>query len=340
MLAWCACGQLEERAWKSHKKPPRISFDHTTYELGEIRQGDVVEHDFPFLNIGELDLTIDRTRSTAECIVTLPGGHTIRKTTGGVVRAALDTAGQSGKLRRTITVYTNDPRKRTVALTLVGTVVADVAVVPKQLYVGSVIRGLRVPKVFIVTSRNESIRIGVRSEDNPYVRLLSNPSLDSPNTAELELQVAGDAPFGPFEQLVRIPTNSPDQPVLRLRIAGIVQPNVTATPHRLTFGDVPRNVDTVRQLLVRNRGHAPVRVKTAEWDPRFGSVEIDTLREGHRYRIRAILRAGVAPGDITSVLRLTTDDPTQERIEIPVEGRVMEETHRPGETAADAPERR
>jgi hypothetical protein len=140
----------------------------------------------------------------------------------------------------------------------------------------------------------------------------------------LEVNVAADAPFGPFDKIVRVATNSPDQPVLRLRVAGIVRPNVTAAPERLTFGDTPRNATTTRQLLVRNRGEAPVRVKTAEWEPSFGSVQVDTLREGRRYRIRATVGPDTAAGDITSVLRLTTDDPSQPQIEIPVEGRVVD----------------
>jgi hypothetical protein len=334
LLIGCACGQLEERAWKSHKKPPRVSFDHTTYDLGEIRQGETVEHDFPFRNLGELDLTIDRTRSTPECVVTMPAGRSVRKFTGGVVRAELDTSGHAGELRRTITVYTNDPRKRTVLLRLTGTVVADVAAHPRQLYIGSVIRGALAPRAFTVVSRNESIRIGAASENNAYVTLRSTASPDSPNAAQLELRVTDDAPFGPFDEIIRIPTSSPDQPVLRLRVAGIVRPNVTASPDRLVFGDVPRDGARVRQLLVRNRGHEPVRVKAAEWDPSFGSVQIDTLRDGRRYRIRATLAVDAAVGDISSVVRLTTDDPKRPQIEIPVEGRIVE-VDSTGSTAPD-----
>lgn len=324
LFAVCSCGQFEEHAWKSHKKPPRISFDHARYELGEVREGEAVEHAFPFRNLGELDLTIDRTRSTVDCVATLPAGRTVRAKTSGVLQVALDTSGQAGELRRTITVYTNDPRKRTVLLTLAGTVVADVVVDPKQLYVGPVTRGLLASKTFTATVRNESIRVGAASEENPYVTLRTKISPDGTNDLALEIQVAGDAPFGPFDQIVRVPTSSPHQPALRLRVAGIVRPNVTASPDRLTFGDVPRNGAAVRQLLVRNRGHHPVRVTTAEWAPRFGSVEIDTLREGRRYRIRATLGNDVAAGNITSAIRLTTDDPEQPQIEIPVEGRVVE----------------
>jgi hypothetical protein len=319
-----SCGQFEERAWKSHKKPPRVSFDHVVYELGEIRQGEVVAHDFSFRNLGELDLTVDRTRSTPECAVTLPAGSTVKREGSGIVRVELDTSDQAGELRRTITVYTNDPRKRTVLLTLAGSVVADVAVEPNQLYVGSVTRGSLVERTFTVTPRNASIRVGASSDDNRYFTLRSMTSPNDGDATQLQVHVADDAPFGAFDQIARVPTSSPDQPVLRLRVAGIVRPDLTASPDRLTFGDVPRDVGAAHQLLVRHRGRGRVRVTAAEWIPSFGSIEVETLREGHRYRIRATLNQGIAPGDLASVLRLTTDDPAQPVIEIPVEGRVVD----------------
>jgi hypothetical protein len=293
------------------------------HELGEIRQGEVVKHDFSFRNLGELDLTVDRTRSTRECAVTLPAGSTVKREGSGIVRVTLDTSDQAGELRRTITVYTNDPRKRTVLLMLAGNVVADVAVEPTQLYLGSVTRGSPAEKTFTVTSSNASVRVGARSDDNRYFTLRSMTSPDGSAT-QLQVHVADDAPFGAFDQIARVPTSSPDQPVLRLRVAGIVQPDLTASPDRLTFGDVSRDVGAAHQLLVRNRGRDGVHVTAAEWIPSFGSIEVETLHEGHRYRIRATLNRGIAPGDIASVLRLTTDAPRQPVIEIPVEGRVVD----------------
>lgn len=325
-IAFWGCGKLEERAWKSHKKPPRVSFDHSVFELGEVRQGKVVRHDFPFRNLGELDLTVDRTRSTRECTVTLPTGNSVEKNGSGVVRVELDTSGQAGELRRTVTIYTNDPRKRTVLLTLVGRVVADIFVEPRELYVGSVTRGSLAPTTFAVTTGNKSIRVGTASEDNPYFKLRSIPSPDNSRTTILEVRIADDAPFAPFDQVGRIPTSSPRHPALRLRVVGIVRHNVTASPDSLAFGDVSAETAPTHQLLLRNRGRSRVRVTAAEWVPNFGSVEIDTLREGRRYRIRAKLNPDNPPGDLTSVLRLTTDDAEQPLIEIPVQGQLLEVT--------------
>jgi len=58
----------------------------------------------------------------------------------GEIKATFKSKGYQGKVKKSVTVETNDPKKRTVRLTLKGSVVPDVKVEPRHLNFGKVCR--------------------------------------------------------------------------------------------------------------------------------------------------------------------------------------------------------
>ena len=90
-------------------------------------------------------------------------------------------------------------------------------------------------------------------------------------------------------------------------------------PPRLSFGAVNRAAAPERQVLIQNHRDAPVRITDVEWDAHVAQVEIETVREGFRYRLRAILSDDLEGDTVVGLVTVRTDHPTQGTIEVPLD---------------------
>lgn len=114
------------RAQDARFNAPGIQFENTTFNFGNLRQGEVAEHAFTFRNTGDRPLEIRNVRTSCGCTASewtrepiAPGG------TGRIV-ARFNSAGKSGHQHKTLTVETNIEGEPFMQLILQG----DVAVPP------------------------------------------------------------------------------------------------------------------------------------------------------------------------------------------------------------------
>lgn len=117
--------QLEQK--KEVKKKPRkrakMHFPEKVHDYGFIMQGDTVQHDFYFKNVGNDDLVIKRVEPSCGCTVPLypkgpiaPGGE-------GKISVTFKSAGKLGRQIPSIKVITN--YKRAIKLEMKGYVDAE-----------------------------------------------------------------------------------------------------------------------------------------------------------------------------------------------------------------------
>ena len=94
------------------------------YLFGEVDEGTVVRHEFPFTNTGAQPLLITKARSTCGCTVPdypkepIPPGET------GVITVAFDTKNKYGRQRKPVTITANTLPAMTVVY-VDGTVIND-----------------------------------------------------------------------------------------------------------------------------------------------------------------------------------------------------------------------
>ncbi len=310
-----ACGQERDVA------PPRLVFEETSHDFGRLEPGAAAEHLFRFRNEGDLELTIDQLRSGCACTAALRAPRAVPPHGSGQILARLDTTNLAGPQRATITVYSNDPARRTATLTLAAEIAAAVVIDPPQLYLGPVGRGARVASAATVRALNERVRLGAVIAGGLRFAVQARDLADGRRGKTLDFVIAADAPLGPFEQVVEVHVESGAPSPLRLPVVGTVLPDVTVSPPRLTFGIPAAGKPSARQLLIENRGPAPVHITGVEWDAHLGSVELDTLREGFRYRARAVPHGPLPTSPPASPLRVMTDHADQRVIEVPIEWR-------------------
>jgi hypothetical protein len=91
----------------ANKIPAGIRFKDTYYEFGNIKQGDVVTHDFEFINMTKKPLVI--SNATATCGCTTPSYPFIPVEPGesGVIGIRFNSAHKLGNQSPTITVTSN-----------------------------------------------------------------------------------------------------------------------------------------------------------------------------------------------------------------------------------------
>ena len=102
---------------------PRISFEETTHEYGEIELNSDGAYDFAFTNTGNEPLILSKPRSSCGCTVPswpkepiLPGETNNIKVTYNTKKA--------GSFNKTVTIYSNAKGSSTVVLRIKGKVLA------------------------------------------------------------------------------------------------------------------------------------------------------------------------------------------------------------------------
>lgn len=101
---------------------PNIEMLETSYNFGEMLQGESVTHDFILKNTGEADLIISAAKGSCGCTVPEWPKNPIAKGEDAVIKVTFNSAGKSGKQNKTVTLVTN-AMPNTKVLTINGNVI-------------------------------------------------------------------------------------------------------------------------------------------------------------------------------------------------------------------------
>ncbi len=102
----------------SEANVPVLYFSETKHDFGKVKEGNIVEYTFSFLNTGKEILKINDVRTSCGCTAALVSSEKLEPGAEGTLKVELDTKNRSGKMSRTITIQSNDPRDPTKILTV------------------------------------------------------------------------------------------------------------------------------------------------------------------------------------------------------------------------------
>lgn len=115
---------------------PAIMFDKEVHDFGKVFSGEQVEATFEMSNTGDEKLVIDKVRTSCGCTKTIQGSTELEPDGKSKIVAALDTAGmKAGDKKKSVTVYSNDPKRPKVKLKLLAQVIQELKVEPSDLAV-------------------------------------------------------------------------------------------------------------------------------------------------------------------------------------------------------------
>ena len=101
---------------------PNIEMLETSYNFGEMLQGESVTHDFILKNTGDADLIISAAKGSCGCTVPEWPKTPIAKGEEAAIKVTFNSAGKSGKQNKTVTLVTN-AMPNTKVLTINGNVI-------------------------------------------------------------------------------------------------------------------------------------------------------------------------------------------------------------------------
>lgn len=102
---------------------PTIYFTETQHDFGKVNEGDKVNYTFNFANKGSSVLTIKDIKTSCGCTAALISQDNLTPGQEGTLKVELDTKNRSGKMSRTVTVNSNDPKDPAKVLTIYADIV-------------------------------------------------------------------------------------------------------------------------------------------------------------------------------------------------------------------------
>lgn len=299
----------------------------TSFDAGNVRQGDVVEHAFPVRNPGRSTLTVGIIAlSHPGMKVRMP--PQLRTGETGRVTITWDTRLVQGETTVQALLSFNETESAIVSLK--GNVIPPVEILPYPAVFISGFRGEEVTRVLEVLNHDVAPInvIDVRRED-PHSTGIYSVTLKTIETGQryqLHVELKSDAPAGRSTDVLQIQTDSPRSPAIRVPVNVFVKEDVYINPETVDFGVVRRQASQAwspETFMLKTRHHA-VRVLSVASDLPFLRLSHAGEDSASTHEIRVELQGNPGLGRFSGHIVVRTDDPSFPEVKAPVEGEIIE----------------
>jgi len=106
---------------------PKLVLQQSSFDFGDIKQGEKVSHTFVLSNGGGDLLTITDVKASCGCTAATPEDHELAPGQSTNLVVTFNSAGRMGKQSKTVRIYSNDPENPEMALVITGNVVSATA---------------------------------------------------------------------------------------------------------------------------------------------------------------------------------------------------------------------
>lgn len=230
---WLLLAVLCAGAGTAAAAAPRLGVDKEVFDFGTILQGEKVETIFRLRNDGDAPLLVDRVKTSCGCTAALLSASVLAPGESGEVSTTFDSARFSGSVQKTISVYSNDPERPVLQLTVKGSIRQELLLSPTFVELGNLKPG--VEKIMQVVIRNQGTRpINLREVKvlaSDLTGELSAPLIEAGASATLTLHALPAEGRSMLNGYVIVYTDSKRSPELRIPVYGRIEaPVPTVTP--------------------------------------------------------------------------------------------------------------
>lgn len=123
------------------EKHPRVAVEETKHDFGFLDAAEECAHRFTIRNEGDAPLMLERGPTTCKCTLSHLADKPIPPGASAEIRVASKTEGKVGFFSHSATIYTNDPDRSSVRLTITGTIRTFLGSSPEKLSFAEIRKG-------------------------------------------------------------------------------------------------------------------------------------------------------------------------------------------------------
>lgn len=251
----------------------------------------------------------------------------------GEIKATFKSKGYQGKVKKAVTVETNDPDKSRVKLTLAGKVVADVTVEPRRLSLGTVNRNDPPKPVKLKIKLRDGRGLRIKEVKSDRDSLVLRKEEEDEKGAVYTVSLAEKVPIGRLTGKITIRTNSDKSGKVQVPFYATIQGDVKVSPQLLSFSMVTPGKSVTRELTLTRTGEKRFSVDRIKTSADNLTTRIITDKEGEKIRIEITYDPGDRDrGRIDERLTVFMKDGKgeEEILEVPVYGSIYKKKKPPG----------
>jgi len=303
---------------------PAIVLEPAEVDFGIVLQETTHRTEVLVRNQGTELLEIRGIDSDCGCTVAQLADSTLEPGEAVPLAVTLSTRHFAGNIAKHILLETNDPGAPKAKVTLTAFVREMVRVTPTALDFGVRARGETAAETVVIRSLS-SDTLQVLDIVVPEETLTAQTSSSAEGDSlihRVTFTLRRDAPVGAFRETAVVRTSHRLAKSLKIEVAGQIVSFFRTDPPEISLGQVRQGQTRSRSLMLRGEGAAGHRVTGASSSAPGLTVTIETIEEQRVYEIIVGIPADMPDGRIDATLRVTTDDPAQPEILVPVRGTV------------------
>jgi len=311
----------------AHK--PLIHFENPDFNFGKVYKGENVEHIYQFENKGNDTLKITRVKPSCGCTAAVLTNNTIPPGETGEIKATFKTASYGGKIKKSITVSSNDPDTPRQKLTISGEVIEDITIKPRNINFGSIQADVPSDKTISVSIKSQSgpdFKIEKITASKPFVITSIAEERDGEYTVDVTLKDYHK--IGRFSGRITLQTNNTKQKKADISFYGDIEGDITTYPKRVYYGNIVSGKESTQKLFVKmNKDN--LKITDIKISPDFLSIKIEERYEQNNPHclIEMKLPKDAPTGKLSGFLELHTNSKQQPLIKIPINGMIKEVTN-------------
>lgn len=312
---------------------PQMVLEDPVHDFGVVVKGEVVDWAFTVRNAGTADLVITDVRPSCGCTVA-QWDKVVKPGESGKVSTKLETKDFKGPISKTVTIASNDPSTPQARVFLKATISAVVDVLEDSNFRFNKLKreSTKVPRLLVTEEDGFEFKIVKTEASQPWIKFetaLAPQELRQskyPNAQYSVTAVIGpDAPVGMVNETGTIYTTSAKMPAVKVKVLGLVRPDVMASPPRMELGTIEASPDFQRMLKLRdNTKSGTFELTSVTSTVPFFTVMQEAVTKGEEYNL--ILKFSQTPpkGDFNGKVVVKTNSPAEEFkvIEVPLSGTV------------------